>query len=315
MTKRKEGLPMKSKKSLRWVALVSVSVLGACGGVSAIGSGEDPEMGKSGSSSVGTGGTKGEGASGTGAGTTGAVGMGAAAGKEPGVAGSGAGPGMEKCSSDMDCPSYGAPCEPCADGSYACNKTYCAPGGYCVHTRDTCAVKCSTDMDCPVRDLPCEDCGDGTKSCPSAQCLMGFCQESLPTCGGEAECKGQACGSACKACAPGDMCDASSVGYCNLDGKCQAGVPQCTDPGVCMTAADCGTPPPMCVACGNDTCAKFECIEQKCVFACPPNPEPECATEKDCPIVGDQCIKCQVNGMCAVQACVNGSCEMVCPVE
>ncbi len=309
---------MKSNKVVRWVALVSVSVLGACGGVSAIGSGEEPGEGKSGSSTTGTGGTKGEGATNTGAVSTGATGMGATgnvAGKEPGVAGSGAAPGEEKCASDMDCPDYGAPCEPCADGSYACNKTYCAAGGFCVHTRDSCAVKCATNRDCPVRDVACEDCGDGTKSCPSAECVMGFCQTSLPTCGGEAECKGQSCGSACKACAPGDMCDQSSVGYCNLNGKCQANVPQCSDPGTCKTAMDCGSPPPMCVACGNDTCAQFECLENKCVFACPPNPEPQCTTVKDCPVAGDVCIKCPVNGQCAVQACISGSCEMVCPVE
>lgn len=308
---------MKSKKVVRWGLLVSVSVsvLGACGGASSIGSGEDPGMGSSGSSTTGTGGTKGEGATGAGAGTTGAVGMGAAAGRDPGVAGSGAGPGVKMCSSDMDCPDYGAPCEPCADGSYACNKTYCGPKGLCVHTRDTCAVECGRDRDCPVQDVPCEDCGDGTKSCPSATCLMGVCQNSLPSCGGEAQCKGQTCGSACKACAPGDMCDDSSVGYCNLDGKCQAGVPQCFDPGTCKTTMDCGAPPPVCVACGNDTCATFECIENKCVFACPPNPEPECTTVKDCPVAFDQCIKCELNDMCAVQACLNGSCQMVCPVQ
>jgi hypothetical protein len=315
MTRRKEGLPMNSKKVSRWVALVSVSVLGACGGVSSIGSGEEPGMGKSGSSNVGTGGTKGQGANGAGAETTGAVSTGATGGKEPGGAGSGAAPGMTECKSDKDCPNYGAPCEPCADGSYACNRTYCAAEGYCVHTRDSCAVECSTDKDCPVRDIACEDCGDGSQSCPSSACVMGFCQESLPSCGGEEQCKGQACGSACKACAPGDMCDPSSVGYCSQEGKCQVGVPKCSGPSLCMTAADCGTPPPMCVECGNDTCAKFECIEQKCVFACPPNPKPECTTVKDCPDVDDVCIKCQVNGMCAVQACVNGSCEMVCPVQ
>jgi hypothetical protein len=311
---------MKSKKVLRWVALVSLSALGACGGVSGIGSGDDPGMGKSGS--TGTGGTKGEGATGNagkGAEATGATSMGASAGvagKDPGVAGTGAAPGMEPCKSDMDCPDYGAPCEPCADGSYACNKTYCGPKGVCVHTRDTCAVKCGTSMDCPVPDLPCQDCGDGTKSCTSSQCLMGFCQTALPSCAGDLQCKGQACGTPCKTCAADGMCDtANPEGYCNADGKCQAGIPQCGNPGACKTAMDCGTPPPMCVACGNDTCAQFECIENKCVFACPPNPKPECVTVKDCPVMGDICIKCETTAKCAVQACVEGSCEMVCPVK
>src|SRR4051812_17788594 len=117
---------MKSKKVLRWVALVSVSVLGACGGVSAIGSGDDP--GKAGTTGMNVGGTKGEGTAGTGKGAEsmgasatmgGAVGV---AGKDPGT---GAQTGVEVCKNDTDCMNPGAPCEPCGDGTYSCNKVYC----------------------------------------------------------------------------------------------------------------------------------------------------------------------------------------------
>lgn len=307
---------MKSNKVLGWVTLVSVAVLGACGGTSAIGSGDDP--GKSGSSSVG--GTKsgGEGATANMGGkptTTG--GSSTVGGKEdPGVAGTGATPGTEACKSDKDCPDYGAPCEPCADGTYACNKTYCAPEGYCVHTRDTCSTKCSTNMDCPVPDVPCEACADGSKACPSAACVKGFCETAIPTCGYDDPCKGLSCGAACKACAPGEMCDAAKVGYCNAQGTCQANVPQCGEPnGSCATAKDCGAPPPMCVACGNDSCAAFECIDKKCVFACPPNPEPECKLSTDCPAIDGKCVPCGTTDKCAVPACLAGSCELVCPVK
>src|SRR5882672_10623030 len=127
---------MKSKKVLRWAALVSLSVLGACGGVSKIGSGDDP--GKAGSASMNVGGSKGEGLAGKGAESTGAtasMGGGVAiGGKDPGM---GAEPGVELCMNDTDCENPGAPCEPCGDGSFSCNKVYC-DGGKCVHTRDTC---------------------------------------------------------------------------------------------------------------------------------------------------------------------------------
>jgi hypothetical protein len=144
---------------------------------------------------------------------------------------------------------------------------------------------------------------------------MGSCQTSYPGCGTTDPCKGLACGATCQVCKPGMVCPYDlGVGYCSADGQCQAGIPQCGNQDKCMTAKDCGTPPPMCVACGNDTCAKFECLENKCVFACPPNPEPECETSKDCPVIGDICYACQALDQCAVQACIKGSCELVCPV-
>lgn len=326
---------MKSNQVLAWALLAGVGLLGACGGISPIGSGDDPMGGTAGKKSSGTGGTgMGEGATGNvgkGAESTGATSMGASAnmggtgsGGDGGMGnvaavggtGMGAAPGMEMCANDMDCVNYGAPCEPCADGSYACNRTYCAAGGYCVHTRDTCTTQCKNDMECPQPS--CKDCGDGTVSCPTTQCLMGRCETTVAACGNEGvSCVDKECGAMCTtACKPGEMCNQSAIGgYCNAQGQCQQDVPQCSkDPDKCESAMDCGTPPPNCVMCGNDTCAGFECIEHKCVFACPPNPEPQCEKVQDCPVVGDVCIHCQAVDKCAVQACVKGSCEMVCPV-
>ena len=108
-------------------------------------------------------------------------------------------------------------------------------------------------------------------------------------------------------------CDA--LAYCDAGGKCTPGIPQCMDPGSCMNAMDCGTPPPDCKPCGGGTCAQFQCLENKCVFGCLPNPEPQCKTSDECPVIGDICYPCPTTMNCAVQACLQGSCELVCPVE
>lgn len=310
---------MKSMKVLRWFTLVSVTTLGvACGGVSDIGGGT-ATPGKGGSDNMGSGAT-GKGAESTGAQSSGgSTSMGATssvAGKDPGTGmgtTGGASPSVE-CKSDMDCMNPTAPCERCADGTFACTKNYCA-GGKCVVSHSTCNTKCATDMDCPVADVACAKCADGTTSCPKTQCLMGTCQTTVPGCGGYEPCKdpGATCGTECKPCIDANCEPTNEVSYCNATGQCQPGVPQCGNPGMCKTAKDCGAPPPMCVACGNDTCASFDCIANKCVFACPPNPNPQCKVSEDCPVIGDQCTKCD-GGMCAVQACLKGSCELVCPV-
>jgi hypothetical protein len=302
---------MKPTTVLRWITWVSLGTLAACGGVSSIGSGDDP--GKAGMSSGGTKGTAGNGtgAKASGGNSTGATGTGASAN----VAGSpsttiGGATQVELCKTDPDCTGFGAPCEPCLDGSFACNKTYC-DGAKCVQLGTTCPTKCASDKDCPVPDLPCADCGDGTKACPTSQCLMDQCQTSFPGCGNEDPCKGQACGAECKACTNG-MCG-TVASYCSAEGKCQPGLPQCADPGMCSTAKDCGAAPPKCVPCGNDICATFDCIKGSCVFACPPNPGPQCKVSEDCPAVGDACKMCP-SGKCALQACLQGSCELVCPL-
>jgi hypothetical protein len=297
---------MKPMKMLRWVVLTSVgTLLAACGGgVTTLGSGDDPGPEKGGSSTMGAGGTSS---------IAGKGGSSSTAGKTSGVAGAGATAGSELCMTDTDCTDYGAPCEPCADGSYACNKTYCDQGK-CVHTRDQCNIKCSTDMDCPVPDLPCKDCGDGTVACDRAQCVMGLCQTVYPGCGGFDPCKGVGCGSPCKDCGPDGMGCTDALAYCDAGGKCTPSIPQCMDPGSCKTAMDCGTAPADCKPCGGGTCAQFQCLENKCVFACP-NPEPQCKTSEECPVIGDMCKTCPTTMKCAVQACLQGSCELVCPLE
>lgn len=306
---------MKSMNVLGWFTLVSACALTACGGVSSIGSGDESKGGSSMTSggSTGTGASSGKGAESMGAQSTGATSMGAAAGvggKDPN--GMGASGGVEECKSDMDCTDPVAPCEPCSDGSYACTKSYCA-GGKCVYQHQSCTEKCATDKDCPVPAVACSMCADGTTACPTAQCLMGTCQTTIPGCGGTDPCKGLACGTECKSCGADGMCDTKELSYCSADGKCQPGLPQCGNPGMCKTVMDCGAPPPKCVPCGNDTCATFDCIDGSCVFACPANPNPQCKVSEDCPVIGDQCKMCG-SGKCAVEACLQGSCELVCPL-
>jgi hypothetical protein len=308
---------MKATKVFGWGMLASLStsllVLAACGGVSDIGSGDEPGMGKAGSTGTSVGGQS-MGANGSGATANGATSMGAngnVAGKDPGMGTGGA--TMDLCKTDADCPNPGSPCEPCADGSFACNRTYC-DAGKCLTQRDQCTTKCATDKDCPVPKIACADCGDGSTSCPTSQCLMGQCQTSFPNCGTFDPCKGQACGTQCKVCGPDGTCDTMTASYCSAEGKCQPGLPQCAEPGMCKTPMDCGTAPPKCVPCGNDTCATFDCISGSCVFACPPNPEPQCKVTEDCPVIGDICKMCPNSGKCAVQACLQGSCELVCPL-
>lgn len=297
---------MKTTRVLRWVVLASVGTIVACGGVSDIGSGdEDPNgMGANGAGAkpgTGTGASEpGTGAKpGMGTGGTNAVGGGSSAGE---------------CMSDSECAVDDGPCEVCADGSYLCPKAFCS-AGKCLQVGGTCATKCENDMDCPVRDIACTDCGDGNTSCPTTQCVMGSCQTSFPGCGNIDPCAKQACGTPCKPCGADGMCAPDYASYCSAEGKCVPGIPQCgMEPGgdKCETAMDCPTAPPVCVECGNDTCAGFECIANKCVFACPAQPNPnQCMTVEDCGPFDASCKMCP-SGECAVPACLSGSCELVC---
>src|SRR5262245_37797335 len=120
---------MKTARVLRWVVMASVGTLAACGGISDIGSGDDP----------GTGGTDGMGAAGRGKEPNGrgAVSMGASSGKDPGtgmpIGGKDPGkpdPGTGTpilCMSDAECQGKApdALCQMCADGSVACQKSIC----------------------------------------------------------------------------------------------------------------------------------------------------------------------------------------------
>jgi hypothetical protein len=297
-----------------FIALASAAGLAACtGGVTPIGSGDAP-FGRSGSAAISDGGSKalggdiGAGAVGTGA-SSALGGAGAAAGADTGGSDTGGAAPTGSCQNDWECPDAG-PCEECADGSYACNKSFCR-AGKCMRSGEMCRAQCMFDIDCPVLGLACNDCGDGTKSCPRTQCLAGKCQTSFLGCHNVDPCDGLACGAPCKQCS-GGSCDAGLVPlYCGADGSCESGLPQCGADVKCRTAKDCVEAPLECVACGADSCAGFECIDGACTLACPANPDPECRTTLECPAT-DVCKRCPGSGACASRVCWKGNCELAC---
>jgi hypothetical protein len=226
--------------------------------------------------------------------------------------GMGAAPGNGACLSDGDCTTEPS-CEKCeGDGGLHCTTEACVGGKCITYDSASCATKCSDDKDCSMLDKGCIDCGDGTQACQTSNCLMGSCQTTFRNCQPLDECAKAACGTPCKSCTTG-TCDPKEPGVCSVDGKCTQGDPRCT--GECSTAMDCGTPPPMCVDCGDGTCQSFQCIDKKCVLGCATEPPPTCKVNDDCPTLAN-CIECEnSSAMCAVPACLQGSCQLVCPVQ
>lgn len=208
-----------------------------------------------------------------------------AAGMHSGSAGAGARPGGGGCDTDMECGVTDLPCEPCANGGQSCLRARCLDGA-CIAVRDECRETC-TGMDCPQQDI-CEKEQCGTPCAPVTS-DPGMGMGTAP----------------------------AIAAYCNGRGQCQVGEPQCD--GVCTTFMDCGTPPPDCKMCPGGLCARFECRQGRCVFGCPhPEPEPEpkmCMVPGDCPVLDDPCIHCPGTMKCAVQACIESQCELVCPVN
>jgi hypothetical protein len=310
----KNGVMMKSLNALSWVALVNLSLLVACGGVSK-GDGPPGDAGNTGTTGGSTTGGNGQGGikPGTGAGGT----MITKGGKDsgpPAGSGSAAGPsepipGPSSCSSDADCPGDGEPCQMCADGHSVCHDGYCdGRTGTCKVQGGYCAVGCATDADCSVSNLPCTDCGDGAEACPTTECQAGFCEVSYPGCSDHDPCDGKGCGEECQAC-QGSGCAASVTAYCNKVGKCQPGPPNC-GAARCLAQEDCGEPAD-CAACegGGGACAAYVCRSELCQLTCTPSGQ-SCKVSSDCPTPA-QCVKC-VNGDCAVPACLDDACQMVC---
>lgn len=300
---------MKSSKVMSWVVVLSVcaGALGACGGVSSIGKGDDDGKGGTDTSIGGSG--KG-GSSATGAAPS--KGGGASMGASSSTGGSGSAPGAE-CADNGDCPQSGEACEKCADGSVACQQVPCIDGK-CTPIQATCNDECSSDMDCPVPDIACAPCDGGGNNCPVASCVKGNCQVTFPTCGTETFCKDKACGASCTATCADGKCDPMSPAFCNGSGSCVVGFPECSTGEMCNAPKDCPAAPPNCIACdaSGSVCAGFDCIKGLCVFTCPAVPTPICKFSEECP-VRDDCQMCP-SGKCAVPACLQGSCQQVCPL-
>lgn len=308
---------MKSNKLWGAVPLVLIAFV-ACGGESLIGKGDETSTGKAGStaSAAGAAATSSGGTDGKGSGNlvqTGGMGEGATSGGGKPTPGTGATSGAGSCLRDDEC--FSRQCQMCPDGQMSCGKSYCVEGRCVVEDVAPCAPKCSSDMECTDRaPLGCIDCGDGLESCPKGACVQGFCQFDYQGGCKNTGCAGLACGDPCNPCGGGGFCDVGmGKTYCNREGKCLPEEPSCAGGSACETSMDCGTAPPSCVGCADGSCAAFECIEHKCVFACPANPTPQCKVSEDCPGLDEPCTMCS-SGKCAVQACLQGSCALVCPV-
>jgi len=322
------------KTFLGWGALVNLSLLAACGGVSSIGGSDAPNGSGGAHQNSGMAGSKAmvgaknggavgnmvepkggshQGGSGNGSGTpagSGSINMGS--GMTPSA---GAAPLIQQCMTSEDCPGVDEPCQMCPDGSnsVACNYGYCdVTRGICKRNGGFCSPKCMADSDCPTPDLACTECGDGTRVCPVAECRTGFCEVSYPGCKGVDPCMGRECGQECQSCADG-MCDAAVGSYCNSAGKCQPGAPSCGQ-NKCQTTMDCGTPPPVCIPCVDGSCASFDCVNNKCAMNCPLS-NLQCKYTDECLNFFDgQCKMCP-NGMCALPACLQNACQLVCPLN
>jgi hypothetical protein len=311
---------MKSSTCLRWVVLVTVSWLVACGGTSSRGrGGGSAGTGTGGEANVGTvaGGSNAETNGGAGSNPKGGSGTGAAAvtGGMPSGAGTGGGaaPRVQRCMVQEDCPGVDELPEDCGDGTFRGNAGYCDEfSGTCKRLGDMCPAKCADDRDCPQVNLTCTECNDGTRACPTNECVGGRCQTIYPGCGGYDPCKDRICGYYCTSCGPDEDCLVGALSFCNDRGKCQAGLARC-GAGSCATAKDCGASPANCVACTNDTCAAPDCVNNQCVLACPPDTSRLCKAAYECPTPAGPCTMCP-NGTCAVPACLQNVCELVCPL-
>jgi hypothetical protein len=317
----KDGVLMKSFKALSWLALVNVSLLVACGGVSK----SDGTSGSSGNAGTidSTGGNghggNGHGGNGQGGGNTGPDAGGTAistGGKDENagpIAFGGAPPGSfpsdHPCMSSADCPGSGEPCQMCADGHSVCHDGFCdGNSGTCKVNGGFCTVGCATNADCPASHLPCTDCGDGAQACPTTECQAGFCEVSYPGCPHHDPCAGMGCGEECQAC-QGSGCNASVQAFCNNAGKCQPGPPNCGAKR-CLAQTDCEAPAD-CLPCegGHGACATYHCLSELCAPTCTPSGK-SCKVSSDCPTPA-QCVKC-LDGKCAIPACIDDACQMVC---
>jgi hypothetical protein len=313
-------------------------VLAACGGYTPIGEGE-PMGGSSGTGGTstmtgGTGGsstmTGGSGGSMPGSGATGGAMMsggtggtgmmtGGTGGTMP-MGGTG-GTGMYEPCENRAC---GTACSVCAPDDMNCAAdavlTYCDAGGNCSPTFPMCPTNtCEDFTDCPVIDIACQMCSDGSTACPNVECLMGQCVTSYPTCPGQACMTAEECpvsDAPCTMCADGTtVCPWSDC----VNNVCTSGIDSCGTKSPCE-GKSCGD---YCTPCAGSNCdaaapimaASYCDANLDCVYNVPMCSTKECTLDTDCPGV-ELCMPCANAAVaCASVKCVEGSCQLECPMD
>jgi hypothetical protein len=153
----------------------------------------------------------------------------------------------------------------------------CDANGVCQREPTSCdpPQACMSREDCGGPLLPnCEMCANGESACPETDCVMGFCVTRPPECP-----SGR---TQCQNVACGTPCDPCAEGE------------MCPEPG--MGAAIYAT----CDAHGQCRAGEAECGAA-------------CMTSADCPQLPG-CRMCEGASNCVLDVCVNGRCQLVCPV-
>jgi hypothetical protein len=282
---------MKSYKPWAATLPLLLATAVACGGESSIGRGNETP--------TDAGGTKATGSSG-GAGSI----TGSSAGKPSGSGGRASGSGGKSSGA-------GGASEGGVTGSGAASQ-----GGMDGGTPTPGSVPpdgmCSKDSDCLAR--PCETCADGTVLCSKTFCT-GQCHTDLMycpvACTDDKDCvkddewSCHDCDDGTRHCPVGSC----SAGYCNFE------YTGCIVKDPCAGLA-CGEACDACAANSNcDVSLPTHCApDGSCSagkFTCPA----ECQTSEDCPAFEECKQPCPATGKCPLNACLQGSCEPVCPLE
>lgn len=198
-----ENLIMKYSTTFASIAFGLVTT--ACGGLTGIGQGGEASGGEtaSGGGQNHAGAKSAGGASSFGgAAESGGTGASGNVGASGGISGTG---GAAQCETAKDCPSVGAACQECPNGSSACPTVDCK-AGQCVLSFPTCSVQsCKLDSECPKSLVACELCADGSSACPWAKCIDGTCTSGIDRCAATCSAQGESCADG-ETCCNGLMC-------------------------------------------------------------------------------------------------------------
>ena len=284
--------------------------LAACGGFSNLGDGaEAGEGGDAGSGGSAMGGT-----GGTGSGKGGKSGMGTGGTTMPGAGGTGTGGTMFPGTGGTTMPGAGGTTMPGAGGTTmpGAGGTTMPGAGGSNGTPTSCANLPCGSM-CLGIDNPMAPDSTGFSGTCSAD---GICSREPVECPQPERCMSaedcdQPVDLGCNMCANGEL--ACPENDCVM-GICITRVPSCEAPDIQCADAACGTPCDPCVAGSMCTGAPIATCNSagQCQYG-PAECGAACMTEADC-VQDLVCQVCEPSGTCATEACINGRCQLICPV-